>query len=820
MWAFLPESHSLPAEQQLPMRELVEAARLANRYVLVRRLGAGGMSAVWLARDERAGTVVALKFLKSELANKPAYRELFHKEWHIGSRVMHAHIVRVFEYHDDPDGPFYSLQYINGPDFGVLANERLQDALPPFGLLADALRYAHGKGLVHRDIKAGNVLLDDRGVPHLIDFGVARRANAPLQAGGGSAVAASPGQLSGAAPEAADDIYALGVLLHETLTGGPPTGADDVTQLVSPDGQPIDPQLQQLVHEMLSAESSRRPSAESVKESLQAAGYPAGAIRTLARMPSGIGDDITTEIKIESIRPVQMRTRTQATGKVPPVESKGLAPKIVFGALGVLLMLVAGVIFVLPSAVDMNDRATGVGDGSIPADLGLGVGGDGDGDADGTVEGIPAGGIDGGTAGFGENLALTSTDDAIRIKLETDEALGDLLSQLERLKFRGIERWGGQLYLDVLNVYKAGDDAYLAKIYRTAGDRYRQATDMLEPFYEQIDGEFQKSLRAAKEAFDADDFIDAIRLYDLAVAITPGHPEAERGLERAINLEAVLKLMDQGARFEDDLELEAARFAYEKAQQLDSKWEPATLALARVRQDIKERSFDSRMSEGLEALAMEDFVTARAAFNAAKAMSPESREPVDGLLQVDQGLRLARIRMMEGEARDQEGDEQWEAAVATFQALLDVDSDLQFAQEGLRRSSARAAVHRKLNDLIADPDSLSDPVTMQRATRMLLEVSRMPEVGPRLDDQKKELSILLKRAATPLPVQMISDNVTEVSVYKVGKLGRFTAHELNLRPGNYVAVGIRSGFRDVRLEFRVAPEVELQPIVVQCEEAI
>jgi hypothetical protein len=183
-------------------------------------------------------------------------------------------------------------------------------------------------------------------------------------------------------------------------------------------------------------------------------------------------------------------------------------------------------------------------------------------------------------------------------------------------------------------------------------------------------------------------------------------------------------------------------------------------------------------------------------------------------------LRLARIRAMEGEAIDQEANEEWETAVATYEALLDVDSDLQFAQDGLGRARSRAAVHRQLIDFIDDPDSLTDPVTMQRATKMLLDLSRMQAEGPRLDDQKKVLSILLKRAVTPLPVHMVSDNVTDVSVYKVGKLGRFTAHELSLRPGNYVAVGIRSGFRDVRLEFRVAPEIELQPIVVQCEEAI
>ncbi|MCH8060624.1 MAG: hypothetical protein IIA11_09225, partial [Proteobacteria bacterium] len=121
---------------------------------------------------------------------------------------------------------------------------------------------------------------------------------------------------------------------------------------------------------------------------------------------------------------------------------------------------------------------------------------------------------------------------------------------------------------------------------------------------------------------------------------------------------------------------------------------------------------------------------------------------------------------------------------------------------------------------IADPDSLSAPSIMHAATVLIVDITRMSRIGPRLGDQRDELSRLLKRAATPLTVQLVSDNVTDVSIYQVGKLGSFTTHELNLRPGTYVAVGSRPGFRDVRLEFRVGPEIELEPVVVRCEEAI
>jgi len=109
---------------------------------------------------------------------------------------------------------------------------------------------------------------------------------------------------------------------------------------------------------------------------------------------------------------------------------------------------------------------------------------------------------------------------------------------------------------------------------------------------------------------------------------------------------------------------------------------------------------------------------------------------------------------------------------------------------------------------------------MQTATQMVVSITRMPDIGPRLVEQRDELSRLLKRAATPLTVQLLSDNVTDVSIYKVGKLGNFTATELALRPGTYVAVGSRPGYRDVRLEFRVAPEIDMQPVIVRCEERI
>ena len=795
-----------PPASSLPMRILNEGTRLADRYTLNRRIGAGGMSEVWLAADRSTETTVALKFLTAEAAGDARQRNQLQREWQIGSRLMHPNIIRVFEFHDDPEGAYFGLQFVGETDIGALAGSDPAASMRPIGLIADALRYAHGKNVIHRDIKAANVLLDSRGVPYLVDFGVAAREGSDAVAGSGSEIAMSPEQRAGGAARAADDIFALGVLMHELLTGMPPGGEahrDVATRL--PDGSIIPTALLALINDMLQADSSARPDAESVVARLAAAGYPAGAAP--ARFVRG--ESAAAEV-FESVEPVQAIRNKPAVQDVPAQQlhtSQGITPTLLYGGLGAALVLFLAVIFILPNMVDR--------DGSVPATSGsetIGMPADplAQPNPGETPVTLPAG-----NTSFSENLAGVGGT-----KVDTDDALGDLLSQLERLRYRAIDRWGGQEYLDAVDVYNEGDQAYIDRNYRLAGEKYRQASRMLEPFFDRIDEVFAESLASAVAAFEMEDAPEAVRLYDLAASITPGNREAEAGLRRAQNLDSVLSLMDQGIRFENDLELDAARQAFAQALEIDALWEPAAAALARVEVAINNLSFEQRMTEGFEALSFGEFDTARAAFNAAKLLNPGSREPTDGLLQLDQEVRLADIRRLESEALSHDGAEEWETSIVVYQDILKIDGDLQFAQLGLSNARSRAALHSRLQAYIDDPDNLSEPANMQNATQLLLEIARIQPMGPRLEDQKTELSRLLKRAATPLVVELVSDNATQVSLFKVGQFGMFTNRQIELLPGNYVAVGIRPGYRDVRVEFRVAPEIDMQPIAVRCEEQI
>jgi tetratricopeptide (TPR) repeat protein len=808
------------------MLDLSKGTRLAERYTLERSLGSGGEATTWLAKDRLTRAQVALKIVP---ANSGANARL-HDEWQTNLRLMHAHIVRVFEFHEDQGAAFYSMQFVDGADFGVLTGSPLADLLPPVGLVAEALRYAHGKNIVHRDIKASNVLLDFNGAPYLSDFGVA--APVGSLAAGGSPIAASPGALRGEAVQPADDIFALGKLIYELISGAPPqaksdaVGGPEYQTLIAASGEDVPAAIRDLVASMLEDDAGRRPDAEGVVDALRQAGFPPGAARSQITARPVVSDE-----RIESVAAVR-RSPTPAAGQIgmEPAESAGISPRTLGIGLAVLAVALLGVVFLLPAVTDKKSGPTntrlvpeaGTSAGESPAAADIPDENDMTGGNRVTREYVPENtALDGETIEFNENDAdYTDLDDSGKLRYKVDMILGELLSDFETLERRAVQRWAAVAYRRAQDFYKKGDDAYLRKEWAAAEVHYLDALSVLEPLFDQVEPEFQKALTGASVAFEAGDRAEALRLFELAVAITPNSPAAREGYERAKNLETVLQLVDQGLEYEEELELDAAEASFQQAVDLDPDWMPAQEGVERVRITRTKIQFDSRMSEGIEALAIGDYLGARAAFRMAEQLIPGSPEPADGLLQVDQGLRLDNINTLEQEALALERSEHWDAAAKTYEEILKVDSNLSFAMDGLAKSHRMSELHMQLDDYIKDPDRLAVPSVMKRATTLLVNVTRMAEIGPRLEGQRDELSRLLKRAATPVSIELVSDNLTSVSIYKVGVLGNFANTRLDLPPGTYVAVGVRPGYRDVRLEFRVAPEIDMQPVVVQCEQPI
>ena len=255
----------------------------------------------------------------------------------------------------------------------------------------------------------------------------------------------------------------------------------------------------------------------------------------------------------------------------------------------------------------------------------------------------------------------------------------------------------------------------------------------------------------------------------------------------------------------------------------EEKPEDSPVEAAPARTNASEEAFAAAMTEALSALQNEDYTIAREAFQRARSLRPEAPEVASGLSRVEEGLRNRAIAGHRDRGLEHESLESWRAAEAEYDSALALDFSLRFAQEGKKRSAARAHLSEKLDFQIGHPERLSDQRALEEASRLADEARGVEPSGPRLREAIAKLDALVASFSRPVEVQIVSDTLTDVTVQRIGllgKLGKFDRRVLEIRPGRYVAVGSRAGFRDVRVEFTVEPGKPLAPIRVRCEEAI
>ena len=266
-----------------------------GRYRLVERIGAGGMGEVWRARDANLDRDVAIKLLSTTGGIASETRERFRREAHALSRLSHPGVATIFDFDTQDGTDFLVMEYVPGGsletrlDAGPLA---LEDLTRYGAAIAEALHSAHERGILHRDLKPGNVVLTDAGQPKILDFGIALlmdgdpNAAKLTQAGMivGSLPYMAPEQLTDDPADARTDIYALGVLLFEMATGRRPFIKErrealmfEIFSNAPPSLRSLRPELpaalDQLVDACLRKEPAQRPaSAAQVADSLRAIG--------------------------------------------------------------------------------------------------------------------------------------------------------------------------------------------------------------------------------------------------------------------------------------------------------------------------------------------------------------------------------------------------------------------------------------------------------------------------------------------------------------------------------------------------------------------
>jgi len=255
-----------------------QPAVLNNRYKLIARLGAGGMANVWKAQDLALGRLVAVKILHDALTGDPEFLHRFDREAHAAANLTHPNVVTVHDVGQDHETHYIVMEYVDGEDLKTLIRREapmpVERALDLAIQICAGIGYAHRAGFVHCDVKPQNVLITADGRVKVADFGIARAlSSATLYTQTdmvwGSPHYFSPEQAAGEPPTPASDVYSIGVVLFEMLTGRTPFDADNPTALAlmhlrdtPPLATQFNPQvpvaLEQIITKLLAKEPAAR----------------------------------------------------------------------------------------------------------------------------------------------------------------------------------------------------------------------------------------------------------------------------------------------------------------------------------------------------------------------------------------------------------------------------------------------------------------------------------------------------------------------------------------------------------------------------------
>ncbi len=462
---------------------------------------------------------------------------------------------------------------------------------------------------------------------------------------------------------------------------------------------------------------------------------------------------------------------------------------LLWGIFVLLLILVGGVVFILPNYVAPPDPE--IDTAAITAAA--------------TAAATPA---------------ETPFEEAQRLRQreEAQNTLATLLELQDVLEEKEVRLWAATAFEDAIALARQGDEAYATQDFTGANTLYQSAVAGMQAIEAGQGGTYTSLMEQAAASYAAGDAAAAVQAYDQALLLQPDSNDAAVGRERASVLTQVLDFLENGRDLQADNELEAAREAYQQALGLDPSHAETNAAITAVNSAIVERNFAAAMSRGYAALQDGRASEAQSAFQQALAIKPGATEVTDAIQQAKDQETFTAVNVHVEQAQQHEANENWGDAVAAWDQALAVDPNLISAQEGRRRSDSRNSLDIYMRSIIDNPLRLADEGVLTQATQVTADAARLS--GPKLQGQIGQVRGFFERIRVPVDVQLQSDGLTTVTVYRVAELGVFTSQTLSLPPGAYTAVGVRSGYRDVRQEFVVSIDGQAPVVTVSCTEAI
>lgn len=421
------------------------------------------------------------------------------------------------------------------------------------------------------------------------------------------------------------------------------------------------------------------------------------------------------------------------------------------------------------------------------------------------------------------SVSPSTAAEKTQYRQNSQKLLAEIIMLRDGLTSQSIEQWADFEFRSALSLITAGDEQYGYGNYSESMASFNQALEQLKTL--QILGEekYQQALITGTNAIENAAIGDpaiASAAATLAMAIDASDSRSIALNQRATALPQLIEALQNAEQQLAIKQLEKASSYYQQAVAIDGKHKKAADGLVATQRAITEQSFRRAMTRGFTALEQNRFPQATDAFNQAGNIYPGRQAVIQALSQVETQQSQLLVSQQMQQAGDLERQEQWQQALGIYQSLLQTDPSLTQAKVKTIPVTVRATLHNQLQAALADPLKLSNANAYQKGRRLLKDARGIANPGPVLSQQVADLDRYLSQSTIPVPVVLLSDSLTEVTLFRVAKLGTFEQTSVQLKPGHYIAAGSRNGYRDVRVEFTITGEPMEEPILVSCNEAI
>jgi len=412
-------------------------------------------------------------------------------------------------------------------------------------------------------------------------------------------------------------------------------------------------------------------------------------------------------------------------------------------------------------------------------------------------------------------------DEAVLAQKPIAQALlSELLAKIDELELSGVQIWAQSEWKKINTIQDEGDTAYLNRSYDMAAASYRTAMQLLIDLEVAVPSVLQQSLSQGQAAILQENKPLAISNFETALAIDGSNQLAKAGLDRALKLDKVIALSNQGKRLAEEREWIESIEAFQAALAIDSNWKPALEGLTASILSNDEEQFQLSLSEGYALMKEQKFEEAEVSFRKSLSIVPDSKEGQQAIEELEIQRRIVLTKSLKYKALIAEVNEEWDNAESYYETILSLDPNIQEVKDSLLRVRQRIKLINQMISFIAKAEQLNDDKLFSQAQETLKQAEAILNKGPELIEQVSKMQQVLKVASIPLQVTLISDQKTNVVIYKKGDFGLFERQSILLKPGIYTAKGMRIGYRDTTLRFKVDPNQSEQSFTVICREKI